>query len=372
MRIGILSSNYPPHPGGLEVMVRALASHLAQRHEVVVVASAWDGQAGVNREDGVEVHRLPSLHVTERLGVPYPTPAGPGLPAALRALATCDVLHSNGALYACTLLARACAARFRKPLVLTEHVGFVNYRSGAINAIQRAAWRLIGDGSIAAAAGVATYNARVQRWLQARHPGREIRNIDNGVDTASFRPRTPPERLELRQKLGLPASRVLALVAARKSEKKNFEAILELDRAGFDLVVCGWQRGLRERNVVDLGALPHARMPDLLGCVDLLLHPASGEGFPLSVQEAMASALPVALLWDEGYAPAIDRSLVHSFDTLAQLPASLSALVGDAALRASIGAKARAHALLQWSWTRTAAQYEALYAEALERSGRHG
>jgi glycosyltransferase involved in cell wall biosynthesis len=372
MRIGMLSSNYPPHPGGLEVMVHSLAKHLARRHEVVVVASAWDGKAGVVVEDGIEVHRLPSLHAAERMGVPYPMPVGPGLPGALRALSTCEVLHSQGALYACTILARSCASLWSVPRVLTEHVGFVQYRSDAVNAVQRAAWRLIGDGSVSGAAGVVTYNARVQRWLQARHPEREVRNIDNGVDTDLFRPRSPQERLEIRRRLGLPEGRVLVLVAARKSEKKNLEQVLQLERKEFELVVCGWQRGLSGTNLVDLGALPHAQMPDLLGCVDVLLHPASGEGFPLTVQEAMASGLPVALLWDEGYFPAIDREVVQAFDTLEQLPASLATLARDGALRAALGAKARERALSRWSWARTAERYEALYAEALGRSGRHG
>ena len=43
MRLGILCHNYPPHPGGLEVMVRTVATQLARRgHQVTVMTSQYD------------------------------------------------------------------------------------------------------------------------------------------------------------------------------------------------------------------------------------------------------------------------------------------------------------------------------------------
>jgi hypothetical protein len=42
----MLCSNYPPHPGGLEVMVQNLARGLARRHEVTVVTSAFGDAVG--------------------------------------------------------------------------------------------------------------------------------------------------------------------------------------------------------------------------------------------------------------------------------------------------------------------------------------
>ena len=76
-KIAMFVSNYIPHPGGLEVMVWNLARGLARRHEVVLVTSAYDGVHGISSEDGMTVHRLPAVHLTERFGVPYPVPAGP-------------------------------------------------------------------------------------------------------------------------------------------------------------------------------------------------------------------------------------------------------------------------------------------------------
>ena len=67
-KVAMFVSNYIPHPGGLEVMVWNLARGLARRHEVVLVTSAYDGVHGVSREDGMTVHRLPAIHLTERFG----------------------------------------------------------------------------------------------------------------------------------------------------------------------------------------------------------------------------------------------------------------------------------------------------------------
>ena len=145
MRIGMLCHNYPPHPGGLEVMVRNLASGLAKRHDVTLVTSAFDGAEGKTVEDGMTVHRVPAFHATERMGIPYPIPMGSALGAALRALTSVDLLHAHGALYATSMHAARLARRRTVPLVVTEHVGFVDYPSWMVNAVEAVAWSTIGD-----------------------------------------------------------------------------------------------------------------------------------------------------------------------------------------------------------------------------------
>src|SRR5881227_2225966 len=107
MRVAMVCHNYLPHPGGLEVIVRNLARHIAHEHRVTLITTEWNGVRGVRLEDGVEVHRLPAFHFTERWSVPYPFPKGPGLRAAIRAIAAADVLHAHGALYATSVLAAA-------------------------------------------------------------------------------------------------------------------------------------------------------------------------------------------------------------------------------------------------------------------------
>jgi D-inositol-3-phosphate glycosyltransferase len=370
MHVGMFCSNYPPHLGGLEVMVSNLARGLGRRHRVTVVTSAWEGVAGVREEEGVTVHRLPTVHTTEGLGVPYPVFTGPGVRAALRATSSADVYHAHGALYANTLLAAAAARRRARPLVITEHVGFVEYRRAAINAVERAAWALVGGPMVRAAHTVVTINGRVREWLEARYPGVDVRYIGNGVDVEAFRPRSLAERRALRASFGLPAEGALVLFAGRQSEKKNLDDVLRLERRGYTLVVCGAARGLRGEGLIDLGIVPYASMPGLFGCVDAMVHASTGEGFPIAVQEAIATGVPLVLLWDEGYAEWLDRGVVAACDTMEEVGRTVDAVVADAAWRSRLAAAERAWAERRWSWEATVAAYEGVYADALREESR--
>ena len=124
------------------------------------------------------------------------------------------------------------------PLVLTEHVGFVSYRSRSINAVQRAAWSAVGFPMVRRADAVVTYNARVYDEL-VRDGGREVRFVGNGVDVDRFRPRAPEDRRAIRRSFGLPEVGTLALFAGRDSEKKNLDVLLRARRDTYTLVVCG-------------------------------------------------------------------------------------------------------------------------------------
>ena len=368
LTIAMFSHNYVPHPGGLEVVVQNLVRGLAGRgHRVVLVTSDWEGTAGVSHEDGLIVHRLPAIHWTEARGGPSPVPRGPGLAAAMRAVRDADVVHAHGALYAQTLLAARAARRAGAPLVLTEHVGFVEYRAAAVNAIERAAWWAIGDRMLARAAAVTALNDRVRGWLAARSR-RPVHFIGNGVALERFRPRRADERRALRRSFGLPEDQALVLFAGRASEKKNLDVVLAAPREGHVLVVCGAKRDLRGERLVDLGVLPHARMPELFACVDAMVNPSTGEGFPLVVLEAVASGVPLVLMWDDGYAGWLPREVVVACDRVEAIAPALDALVADAARRRALAAAGRAWAEARWSWESVIHRYEELYHDVRVRS----
>jgi D-inositol-3-phosphate glycosyltransferase len=359
MRIGIATHNYPPHLGGLEAIVHHLARGFARRHDVVVVSTAWEAPGGVRTEDGVTVHRLPAWHGAERRGVPYAMPLGPGTLEAISALRSCDVLHAHGSLYSTTLLAQL-ARRRDIPLYITEHVGFVPYSSRTLNAVQQLAWTTIGAPIVRRSAKVVAYNSRVRDWLAARFGEGAVAFIANGVDTSTFSPRTPDERLRARARLGLPAEDVLALFVGRDAPKKNLDVVLQYSSAAYRLVVCGARRALGG-GVLDLGAVPYASMPDVFAAADFLLHAATGEGFPVTVQEAMASGLPVALLWDSGYAGSVDRDALVAVDSLEDLGHAAARLAVTPELRAALGHRSREFALRNWNWDSTVERYLDLF-----------
>ena len=270
--------------------------------------------------------------------------------------------------YDFSLTAAAVSMWRRIPLVLTEHVGFIRYSRAAANALERAAWRIVGDRVLRASAAVTTLNERIAGWLRERSPTCSPRLIGNGVDTERFRPLNAHERRARRARFQLPQDQTLVLFAGRDNPKKNLDVVLRIPRKSFHLVVCGHRRDLRGENLTDLGPLPHEAMPDLYGCVDLLVHAATGEGFPLAVQEALASSLPVALLWDEGYLSSIDRNVVRACNSFEELAEEVKALSKDATQRARLAAQSRAAAARLWSWDATASSYLQLYRECLDAS----
>jgi glycosyltransferase involved in cell wall biosynthesis len=103
-------------------------------------------------------------------------------------------------------------------------------------------------------------------------------------------------------------------------------------------------------------------MSALFGCVDVMVHASTGEGFPLAMQEAMASGIPLAVLWDAGYSGSLDRSVVAACDSLAELGNEVRALAMDGARRAQLARAGREWTERKWSWEATVSAYETLYA----------
>jgi len=362
MRIGITTHNYPPHLGGLEVIVRELAVGFSRSHEVIVVTTAWAGETGVTTEGGVVIHRLPAWHGSEEWGVPYATPYGSGVRGAMSALRSCDVLHAHGSLYATTILAYL-ARRSSTPVFITEHVGFVTYQSPALNLVQRAAWTAIGNPAVRKSAKVIAYNSRVRDWLASRFGNDAVAFIPNGVDTVMFAPGGALARRQARERLGLPLNGVLGLFVGRAAQKKNLDAVLGFSRQEYRLVVCGARRDLGG-DVLNLGVVPYAHMPDVFAAGDFLIHAATGEGFPVTVQEAMASGLPVALLWDPGYEGAVEQRAVTSAGSLAELATVAEELARSVAKREELGQQSRDFAVRRWNWSQTIEQHLDLFQKA--------
>ena len=189
--------------------------------------------------------------------------------------------------------------------------------------------------------------------------------IVNGVDTATYRPPEPGEREALRAALGWD-ERPRVLFVGRLVAKKGIDlAIGAAQRAAgaFELVVAGPGRApvVLPASVRVLGAQPPARVAGLYRAADALVLPSHGEGFPITVQEAMASGLPVVVLDDgpmsptsRAWAPA--RAVCRP--TRGRSPARCASCSPILPPRAA----AREHARRAFSWAEAADAHEALYA----------
>jgi len=372
-RVLLVSHALPPHLGGIEIVVEEEADALsALGFDVSVVSSSW-GQSDDDHQERWSKKTVPALNLLEsRFGVPFPIFGPSLLSAVVPAVRRAEVVHIHDVFYLSSLAAGVAAVLFRKPLVLTQHVDMVPHPSRLVGAAQRAVFRTYGRFLFSMSARVVVLNDRVQEFVTrgGAAPDR-IQFLPNGVDVDAFRPAIDLETERLREGLGLPRDRVLVLFAGRPVPKKGFDIFLDCASPDYDLVFVGGDRRPMEvtpngGRLYSLGSVPRVQMQDIYRAVDVFCLPSEGEGFPLTVQEAMASGLPVVTTADEAYrryeVPSdavcfVRREPVEMSQTLHQL-------AGDRALRVEIGRRAREYVVSHFSWEIHAQRLAQVYREA--------
>jgi glycosyltransferase involved in cell wall biosynthesis len=163
------------------------------------------------------------------------------------------------------------------------------------------------------------------------------------------------------------------LFVGRLVAKKGIEAALAATAASegsFRLVVAGpgplQPEGLPGVDV--LGPIPSERVAELYRAADAFLMPSRGEGFPVAVQEAMTSGLPVVMTDDPGYASHLDGAgLGVRFVSPAPeaIAGELRSLLSDREAWQAAAKAVRRHAQQAFSWDLAAARHELLYEELL-------
>ncbi len=372
MHILFVSNYAPPGEGGIQFVMGQLANrYVADGHRVSIVAFRPEVSNHGWVDARVEIIGVPAWNGLEASGIPYPV----FQPLALyrvvnRLLRTASAVHVHGLLYMNTLLAAWMARRRGIRVVMTEHVGFIDYNSALINAVEHLALNTIGRFTLHMCDVIAVLNQRVHDEMAslARRDTPVIKVI-NGVDTTLFHPATPETRAVIRTSLGF--TRPTILFAGRYTQKKGVSLALEAAAhdASFDLVICGKET---ERittttpNVRVVGMVDQPTLANLYRAADALLLPSTGEGFPLVVQEAMASGLPVIISDDAINHEYLDDSVALFVErTPSAIASAIQMLISDDARRAEMGNHARAWAVRGFNWKTTAQQYLELYQSRL-------
>jgi glycosyltransferase involved in cell wall biosynthesis len=315
---------------------------------------------------------VPALNTLERVDVPYPLFSPRLLRVLRREFRGADVVHAHGFLYLPSVLGLPLAKRApSSPVrVLTEHVGHVEYETRLLDRMESLAIATLGGACVRAAEAIVTLNTRVASELEPLARGRRIDFIANGVDVGRFRPAEAEERDALRARLGWTNGVPRVLYVGRLVEKKGIHLALSVaDGANgeFELVLAGPGELPRPAapNVRVLGSQSREQLEVLYRAADAFLLPSRGEGFPLVVQEAMASGLPAVLCRDPGYEPYLNGAgsgvTLTDPDPDALLDA-VRALLGNDAARAD----AVAHARRAFSLARAGDEHEALYERVRE------
>lgn len=370
LSVVLVTHYYPAHRGGVERIAGQLAERLARAGVAAFEWHASDCDAPPPPAPGLSLSPAKSWNAAERrLGVPYPLWSPAALRRLARACREADVVHLHDCLYFPHLVAFRAARRARRPVLVTQHIGHVPYGNPLLRGAHRAANRTAGAWVLGRADQVVFESDTVREYFGAfvrfRRPPLVV---PNGVDTELFRPATPDERRELRLSLGVPPGRPLLLFLGRFVEKKGLSVLRELvPRLGqAHWLFAGWGPldpaawGFANVSVVHRPGTE--QLSALYQAADLLVLPSVGEGFPLSVQEAMACGTP-ALVGDDtaaGCPEAAGLLLGEPAGTpdaaqrwAARLGSLLAAPQTLEELRAKVARFAREH----WSWEQCTARY---------------
>lgn len=297
MRILTVSHFFAPHGGGIERVAGHLNRELAALGHVTQWAAAQEGalpDLGATRPIG-----LACIDWLERMsGLPMPIPLPGAIRRLWRAVAQSDAVIVHDALYVSSILAVIAARRHRKPVLLIQHIADIPFSNPVLRTVMTLANRIVTRPMLRGADQIVFISAHVRDRFAGARFRRPPRLLFNGVDTAVFHPAEPDARAALRLRLGFGTDRIMLFVG-RFVEKKGLHVIAALARLRPDLRFVLVGRGPIDPggwslpNVTVIPQQTPAALADLYRAADLLLLPSVGEGFPLVVQEAMASGLRV-------------------------------------------------------------------------------
>jgi phosphatidylinositol alpha-1,6-mannosyltransferase len=365
MKIVSVTHYFPARKGGIEIVAHEINRRLAARgHQVDWFASA--SPVLPDAQPNLHCHPMQAIHVIERLlGIPLPLWLAGGVPALWSAIRACDAVHVHDFIYPGSMLAMAFARWHGKPVVLTQHIGAIPYKSKVLAATLSAVNHVAGKIALGSASQVVFISDAVEAYFRGFCIFRQApAYIPNGVDTALFHPASDAARQALRARLGIAADSVACLFVGRFVEKKGMKLLGELVplTPAIDWLFAGHGplRPPEPARVFD--SLGHAALAELYRAADLLVLPSQGEGFPLVVQEAFACGLP-ALVSDSTAAGCEEaRHLlvelpVTGEDAPAQWQAALARLAADRPALAPRRQQVADFAAQRWSWDQAVERY---------------
>ena len=229
LRLLVVTHYYSTHLGGIEIIAEEVARRLASTHAVVWAASDCDP---VPSGDRITYAPMRVANAVERLcGVPLPL-WGPQSCARLwRLVGASDAVHLHDFAYMGNVVAFIAARWFGKPVVVTQHIGVVPYRSGLLRFVQRMAHATLGRLVLGGARQVVFYSDVVRRYYEGFIRFRQPPvMLANGVDTDTFAAAAAGDRARARGALGLDPGKPVALFVGRFVEKKGLHILEALAR----------------------------------------------------------------------------------------------------------------------------------------------
>ncbi|MFJ2264298.1 glycosyltransferase family 4 protein [Streptomyces sp. NPDC087844] len=356
MRVVIVTESFPPDVNGVAHCALQTARHLVERgHTPVVVAPATSpklstpseqpgGSFGIESEASAPcpVVRIPSLPLP---GYPQVRVALPSRRVAAAITAhRADIVHLASP-FVLGVRGMAAAGRLGIPAVAVYQTDLAGYARTYLNAGEATAWRRIRSVHAAADRTLAPSTAALHD-LEA-HGVPRVRLWPRGVDTVRFRPQHRDD--SLRRELA-PNGELIVGYVGRLAPEKQIELLTGacgLPNVRVIVVGDGPSRPSLDQalpGAVFLGRRTGDELARIFASLDVFVHTGPFETFCQTVQEAMASGVPVV-------APAAGGPLdlvAHGRTGLLVPPRdegavrdAVRSLAADPALRSAYGAEAR-------------------------------
>ncbi|GGX93078.1 GDP-mannose-dependent alpha-mannosyltransferase [Streptomyces minutiscleroticus] len=343
MRVVIVTESFPPDVNGVAHCALQTARHLAERgHTPLVVAPSTTAAHASDAAAPCPVVRVPSLPLP---GYPQVRVALPSrrVAAALTAHRA-DLVHLAGP-FVLGVRGMAAAARLGIPAVAVYQTDLAGYARTYMGAGEAAAWRRIRSVHTAADRTLAPSGAALRDLEEHGVP--RVRLWPRGVDTVRFRPGLRDGAL--RRALAPNGETIVGYVGRLAPEKQVglLSGVCGLDGVRVVVVGDGPSRPGLERalpGAVFLGRRTGDDLARVFASLDVFAHTGPFETFCQTVQEAMASGVPVVAPAAGGPLDLVDHGrtglLVPPCDADAVRDAVRS-LAADPALRARYGAEGR-------------------------------
>jgi phosphatidylinositol alpha 1,6-mannosyltransferase len=344
MRVVIVTESFPPDVNGVAHCALQTARHLVDRgHLPLVVAPATAAGSGPDTEAPCPVVRVPSLPLP---GYPQVRVALPSRRvAAAIAEHRADLVHLASP-FVLGVRGMAAAARLGIPAVAVYQTDLAGYARTYMGVGEATAWRRIRSVHAAADLTLAPSSAALHDLRTHGVPRVEL--WPRGVDTVRFRPGNRDEAL--RRRLA-PNGELIVGYVGRLAPEKQVELLAgACGLKGVRLVVVGdgpSRPALAEAlpGAAFLGRRTGGDLARVFASLDVFVHTGPFETFCQTVQEAMASGVPVVAPAAGGPLDLVAHGrtglLVPPRDPAAVRDA-VGTLAADPALRAAYGAAGRA------------------------------
>ncbi|WOF22040.1 glycosyltransferase family 1 protein [Microbacterium betulae] len=364
MRVALFAESFLPHMNGVTNSVLQVVRHLeAAGHETLVVAP------------GTARRRPDAAEGRTTLVPSFPLPSYPDVRIALAPARRVrrilegfepDVVHLASP-FVLGWQAAVTADALRVPTVAVYQTDVVSYTER---------YGVPGAASVAAA-HVARLHRRstltlvpssaAQAQLEGLGVGR-LRRWGRGVDAERF---SPARRSESWRARVAPGERIVGYVGRLAPEKQveDLRAVSDIPGARLVIVGDGPERARLERllpGAVFTGFLGGADLAEALASFDVFVHPGESETFCQTVQEALASGVPVVATGRGGPVDLVRSSVdgwLYRPGDLGDLRGRVTDLLGDESKRRSFGAAAHARVRSR-TWAALTAQLVGHYRDA--------